>query len=534
MLTTEPSGTEPATKLPHQTRLSTRPRRQATAPAHPGRRLPPSVYRRRRLLVAAAGLGVVLAAAFAIDTVAGIGEIGRNVRVGGVDVSSLDREAATVRLDAAANYLLDQPVTLSAAGKDLEVTPRELGATIDVRKSVDAAFAARSRANPLDWLASWWAETDPGFKGVKVPARKVDEVLAPYFSAVETPPQNATFAVDGATVTVQPAVAGRGVNLPKATRDIETAMQARGEARRVEVPLSRIEPERSTEEARAMQITEPVASFTTNFKPGEARVKNIVRIAELVDGAVIDPGAKFSLNKTSGPRTVERGFVPAPVIYDGEFDEDVGGGVSQFATTLFNAAFFAGVPLKEHKAHSFYISRYPLGREATLSWPHPDVVFVNDYATHLLVKASVGTSSVTVTLYGKKDGREVTTETGPRESPTRPKISCVKDPEVAPGQERVRQSPAPGFSVQITRTITRPGSKAQTESYVTVYSPKNKVIGYNPVPNAKASQATGPGGGASPPVGTTQLAPASPAPAPVPAPAPPPPTRCPGIDGTPL
>ena len=97
----------------------------------------------------------------------------------------------------------------------------------------------------------------------------------------------------------------------------------------------------------------------------------------------------------------------APVIYEGEFTEDVGGGTSQLATTTFNAAFFAGYPFVEYQPHSFYIDRYPMGREATVSYPAPDLKFRNDTAHPFVIATSYTDSSITVSIYGTKDRRDI-------------------------------------------------------------------------------------------------------------------------------
>jgi vancomycin resistance protein YoaR len=146
-------------------------------------------------------------------------------------------------------------------------------------------------------------------------------------------------------------------------------------------------------------IKEPVGSFTTRHKPGEARVSNIHRISDIVRGAVVAPGATFSVNDFVGKRTVEKGFVTAPVIQNGEHDEDVGGGVSQFATTLFNASFFAGLDFGEYQSHSLYISRYPYGREATMGFPHPDLQVKNTTPFGVLIWPTYTGTSITITLY---------------------------------------------------------------------------------------------------------------------------------------
>ena len=126
--------------------------------------------------------------------------------------------------------------------------------------------------------------------------------------------------------------------------------------------------------AQSLGIKEQVSSFTTNHRSGEARVTNIHRGADIINNMIVEPGATFSLNEALGPRTEERGFVRAPVFY-GEFTEDVGGGVSQLATTVFNAVFWGGYEDVYHKPHTIYISRYPMGREATVNYPTVDLQF---------------------------------------------------------------------------------------------------------------------------------------------------------------
>ena len=154
--------------------------------------------------------------------------------------------------------------------------------------------------------------------------------------------------------------------------------------------------------AESLGIKEVVGKFTTNFAPGQARVINIFRIAELTRGAVIEPGETFSVNGYVGPRTTDGGFVPAGMIYEGVFVDSVGGGISQYATTLFNAAFFAGLDFGQYQSHSIYIGRYPYGREATVSYPAPDLQIINNTPYGVLVWPTVTEDSITVRLYSTR------------------------------------------------------------------------------------------------------------------------------------
>lgn len=141
---------------------------------------------------------------------------------------------------------------------------------------------------------------------------------------------------------------------------------------------------------------------------------NIGLIADAVDRTVVLPGERFSLNQVAGERTRAAGYVPAPFIADGKIVDSVGGGVSQFSTTLYNAAYLAGLQIDAHRPHSFYISRYPSGREATLNFPDIDMAWTNDTTAPLLIRTATDATSVVASIYGTDHGRRVHLQTGER------------------------------------------------------------------------------------------------------------------------
>jgi vancomycin resistance protein YoaR len=151
--------------------------------------------------------------------------------------------------------------------------------------------------------------------------------------------------------------------------------------------------------AGAVTDQELVSKFTTRYPCCQGRVTNIRRAAVLLDGRVLQPGQRFSMNAALGKRTRARGFVAAPMISGGATVASVGGGISQVATTLFNAAFFAGLKLVAHRPHSLYISRYPMGREATISWGGPELIFDNDWPAPVWIQLRTTRTSISVLLY---------------------------------------------------------------------------------------------------------------------------------------
>ena len=199
---------------------------------------------------------------------------------------------------------------------------------------------------------------------------------------LERPPRDATFAVSGARVRVVPSQFGQELAVERIARSLTHNLDSTTHR----AWFSRTEPAFTTADAEALDIRERVSEFTTYYPCCQPRVTNIQRAAELLDGTILLPRTGFSLNEALGKRTEANGFVSAPQIYRGRLEDAVGGGISQIATTLFNAAFFAGLKLVAHQAHQFYISRYPMGREATVSWGGPELIFRNDWPAALLIK----------------------------------------------------------------------------------------------------------------------------------------------------
>lgn len=314
---------------------------------------------------------------------------------------------------------------------------------------------------------------------IVVDTARLRGVLSKPLAAIETAPVDATFAVDGASVSVVPSTPGRKADLEAVGDAI-----ARG-SHRVTAPVVEKQPAHDTAWARKLNITELVSSFTTHYPCCPPRVANIKRAVATLDGAIVEPGEVFSLNERLGPRTAEKGYVKAPAIAgDLSYFEDYGGGVSQVSTTLFNATFFGGYEDVSHAAHSLYISRYPMGREATINWPGLDNKFRNDSKSGVLIKAWAGSTSITVSYYGNKEGRTVRAE-GPNILETiEPTTEYVEDPTVPPDEEREVQSGYRGYVVENFRIISRPGREDVRQRFVVRYSMRPRKIARAPAPRA--------------------------------------------------
>ncbi len=249
-----------------------------------------------------------------------------------------------------------------------------------------------------------WVDSALGADGL-VPVFNEDRVLESLGRLLDgyaTPVPQPTYLVSAGTVTY-----GLDGEPARTCCDVGAADALYREAQRggssfVFLPTRLLEEDGGIERVETLGITELVSEFTTNHACCENRVINIHRISDIVTGYVMQPGERFSVNDYVGERTTEKGFVPAGSIQQGHLKDDVGGGVSQFATTLFNAAFFAGLEFDDYQSHTIYLSRYPFGREATINYDDVDLAFINNTPYGILIWVEYTETSITVQMYSTK------------------------------------------------------------------------------------------------------------------------------------
>jgi vancomycin resistance protein YoaR len=305
-------------------------------------------------------------------------------------------------------------------------------------------------------------------------------VLDPQRAALEQQPKNATFVIDAKDhVTVTPSQSGLILDDRAVASALCTA--AASPTRKAELPLAPGgTPALSTEAAEHAGVAGLVGSYTTRHACCQPRVQNIHHIADLLDGTLVRPGETFSVNQTIGPRTVKNGFRPAPSIEDGDMVDTVGGGVSQFATTLFNALFYGGYDILERQPHSYWFTRYPMGYDATLSYPHPDIVFKNDTDAAALIKTEYTDTTITVKIYGNNGGRRVRAEVSPRQNIVPPPVEFIPNRELDVDEEKNREGGMIGWTVVVKRTLTYPDGKIKEERRKVTYKPRARRVEVHP------------------------------------------------------
>lgn len=401
------------------------------------------------------------------------------------------KNGLTVQQKSAATALRATFLQPRTAALDLPVETVEPAVTSVEADEVVAGFAKPAVSAPVKVVAGAAGTFDvsPTMIGNAVTFTAKDGTLVPRLDAAKlrenaatvvekvelTKPKGATVRIVAGKPKVVPAVNGTTVEAANLAKAIEPVLTKAGAERRADVELTGSDADFSTEDAAKLGIKEVTGEFTTYFPYASYRNVNIGRAAELIDNTVLKPGDTFSLNGIVGERTKANGFTEGFIISDGKFKKELGGGVSQSATTTYNAMFFAGLKDVEHRPHTLYINRYPPGREATVAWPSLDLKFQNNTDHGVLVQADVVRStasrrgSITVKMWSTKTYDRITATETVKSNFTTGRSLDDSSPDCEP------TSPVQGFDAAYQRLFYRGGEVVKRESYSWRYGPTDQV-----------------------------------------------------------
>ncbi len=365
------------------------------------------------------------------------------------DISRADVSAA---MDKFANPALSAPVIFQLGGEDVVLRPGDYAPALSMTAQ----------------------------DGALVPQVDHKRLLKAMDAATRTlrrAPRDATVRIERGHPRVVPGRKGVSFDPADVTDNFLRLVVGHDQGRQLAIKTVVAKPEHTTGWARRLRITERVSQFTTYFPHAAYRNTNLGRAAALIDGTILEPGDTFSLNHTVGERTPQNGFTKGYIISDGVYKEDYGGGVSQVATTTFNAAFFAGLEDVEHKPHSFYIDRYPVGREATVAWPSVDLKFKNTTPYGVLVQAWIDKSTPStqgamhVRMWSTKYW-DIKAGASDRYHPTQPETRHLSGDGCVPHQGYG------GFDIDVYRYFYRHGSSKldHKETMHTTYAPSDTVV----------------------------------------------------------
>ncbi|ALG87042.1 van Willebrand factor A [Gordonia phthalatica] len=355
---------------------------------------------------------------------------------------TVSAQTVQAALDGPAKNVTASNIVLAGRGEKLTLTPREVGSLV--------TFVPDGR----------------GGLAPHVTSKNAKKVLGERAASTESAPVDATFSLSGGAPSVVPSTDGAKVDWRR-TADTIGALSIEPDKREAKVTYKITKPKLDTKGARKLGVKEVVSEFTTGGFSGPSG-ENIRLVAQEVNGAVVLPGETFSLNGYTGTRGTAQGYVESGIIDHGRPSKAVGGGISQFATTLYNAAYFAGLEDAGHTEHAYYISRYPEAREATVFEGLIDLQFTNNTPYGIVIDTSWSPSDITVRMWSTKTV-EVESITGPRTDPTSPTTI-----DVPAGDDCVPASGIPGFTASNTRIIRslKTGAEISRHTRTVRYAPE--------------------------------------------------------------
>ena len=381
----------------------------------------------------------------------------------GTAVPAITDEEATKFVDGTLTPLLSSGLTVDGQGA---------GAP---GKSAGAAAAF----SPEDTAGMLKISSEGGTLSATFDSTALHDAVVARIGQVETPAQNATWKIDGSATGAPKArpqyvasAQGKVIDTAALSASLLKAGTSATDVagRTVALPMVVAEPTVTTPQ-NEWGISEMVGEYATPYNSGDApRTQNLTRGAELVNGTVVKPGEVFSLEKVLGEVDYEHGFADAGVISNGQHVDSLGGGLSQVATTVFNAGFEAGMDDTEHHAHQYYFDRYPAGREATLWTGKLDVKFTNSTSNSVLVQAWLDGEQIHVRMWSTKY-YDVSITSSDRFN-FRPVSTERKS---GPGCEPYSGG-NPGFDITITRTRKHDGKALPDDVLTTQYAADNDIV----------------------------------------------------------
>ncbi|MET4224489.1 VanW family protein [Oerskovia enterophila] len=261
-----------------------------------------------------------------------------------------------------------------------------------------------------------------------------------------------------------------GTTIDPAALSAAVATAGAGTERTATVELVESDPAQSVAALEALGVKEKVSEFSTPLTNDAQRTENLRVGASKVNGTLVLPGETFSLTETLSPITKAGGYFSAGIVQDGKHVDGIGGGLSQMATTTYNAGFFAGLDDVEHRQHSYWFTRYPAGREATIFVGSIDMKFKNDTPYGVLMQSWVAGGELHVAIWSTKY-YEVQTSEGEKRNVVQPTTVTHSGADCVP-----QPKGNPGFTITTPRKVLLDGKVVKDEKNTWTYKPDNQVV----------------------------------------------------------
>lgn len=406
-------------------------------------------------------------------------------RVGGIDVSGLKYSQAHQRLQQSLQIDNSQELVLRQGNKTVKYPLSELGIFLDIDASLDKI---RDENGLFDSVADRAGGTNDYSPSYGYDKNKLELLVARAGNDFDQAAGNARVYVDGDGLARSAEVPGFKTD-NQALADLIKQRLHEGDFTEIEVPGKVLSPEITA--AQLEPIKDLVAVYVTSFTPEpETRAHNISLAAQRINNTILMPGQTFSFNQVIGERTAANGFQPAPVYQNGKTVKDLGGGICQVATTLYNAAVGADLQITERQPHSLTVDYAEPGQDATIAWGQHDLKFVNTTGSPILIAVQSQNGKVQARVYGKNTDPSREIKLVSDKKSIAPPVNVITNPRLNPGQQITRQKGAPGYESITYRVEIKNGKEvSRTQVSTDTYKPRPWIIevapGTKPNPGSK-------------------------------------------------
>lgn len=409
------------------------------------------------------------------------GDILPGVMVKDVSVGGLRQQQAAKKLVSLQERLLDVPVTLTYGNQSWALSLREVGMKIDIDETIKRAAAVGRQGQLFEQLKVRHRVKKEGLiiqPVINIDMELLSNAVKNKAGHLNIPAEDASFFINERDeIVVKPSKNGQSIDMYKLKLKLEHELLVR-EKITLPVPVKEIIPEYTTSDIGDMGISGLLSSYTTKFDPSlKNRTYNIKVAANALDGLLVVPGEEVSFNQVVGPRSSEAGYKEAGVIINNELVEDLGGGVCQVSTTLYNAVLLADLEVVERKNHSLPVSYVPIGRDATVVYGKVDFKFQNNSGRCLYIKTDVGDGRLTVKIFGDANHKKKVVINSWIEKVLEQEVVYQKDENLLKGQEVIKQEGNKGYIAHTERVIIENGQILRKDKLpASRYNPVDKII----------------------------------------------------------